>query len=135
MEKTQINNIELVDTYFKAIQNGNMEVLASLVDESVVWHQPGNNKFSGVHHGADSVFALVGGMMEISNGTFKIEKVNIIMANESRVAAMVTFSGQRNNISMSMNGVDILTINQGKITEAWLYSGDQDAEDAFWGKD
>ncbi|EDZ44574.1 conserved hypothetical protein [Rhodobacteraceae bacterium HTCC2083] len=56
------------------------------------------------------------------------------MANGSRVAAVLTFSGQRDGSEMSMLGVDIFTIEGGKITESWLYSADQPAEDAFWGQ-
>ena len=72
--------------------------------------------------------------MEESAGTFKIDSVQSIMANGSRVAAVLTFSGQRDGSEMSMLGVDIFTIEGGKITESWLYSSDQPAEDAFWGQ-
>ena len=36
--------------------------------------------------------------------------------------------------SMSMDGVDVLRLEDGKIVEMWLFSADQAAEDAFWGK-
>lgn len=35
---------------------------------------------------------------------------------------------------MSMAGVDVLRLKDGKIVEMWLFSGDQQAEDAFWGQ-
>jgi hypothetical protein len=35
---------------------------------------------------------------------------------------------------MSMDGVDVLRLKDGKIVEMWLFSGDQVAEDAFWGQ-
>ena len=34
-----------------------------------------------------------------------------------------------------MDGVDLLRIGNGKITEMWLFSADPAAEDAFWGSD
>jgi len=37
-------------------------------------------------------------------------------------------------VEMSMSGVDVMTVSNGQIKEVWLYSEDQAAEDAFWGK-
>ena len=73
-------------------------------------------------------------MMDISGGSFKIDKVHAVMGNGARVAAIVEFSGTRDGAEISMLGVDILTIKDGQISEAWLYSENQAAEDAFWGK-
>ena len=127
-------NITLVENYFKAIQTGDLDTVGASLSPDIIWYQPGQNQFSGVQKGANSVFALIGGMMEISGGSFKIDKVHAVMANGSKVAASVRFSGERDGISMAMNGVDILTIKDGQISGAWLYSEDQAAEDAFWGK-
>ena len=126
-------NIELVKTYFNSIQTGDLETLGSLVAKGIVWNQPGENKFSGQQNGSEAVFALIGGIMEVSGGSFKIDTVHAAMGNGSKVATTVKFSGQSDGASMSMNGVDILTIKDGQIVEAWLYSEDQAAEDAFWG--
>ncbi|WP_371272117.1 nuclear transport factor 2 family protein [Streptomyces sp. cf124] len=56
------------------------------------------------------------------------------MGNGDLVAATIHFTGRRGETSMSMDGVDLLRIENGKITEMWLFSGDQNAEDAFWGR-
>ena len=56
------------------------------------------------------------------------------MSNGSRITAIVEFSGQRDGADISMMGVDILTVKDGQIVEAWLYSADQAAEDDFWGQ-
>ena len=79
------------------------------------------------------MFALIGGLIEVSGGSFKIDTVHAVMGNESKVATTVNFLGQRDGASMSMNGVNILTVKDGQIVEAWLYSEDQAAEDAFYG--
>ena len=72
-------------------------------------------------------------MMQISGGTFKIDEVSSIMASGDQVAAILKFSAQREGAEMSMSGVHVMTISKGQIKEVWLYSGDQAAEDAFWG--
>ncbi len=76
---------------------------------------------------------MIGGMMQVSGGSFRIDTVHAVIGNGSKVATTVKFSGQRDGATMSLNGVDILTVKNGQIVEAWLYSDDQAAEDAFWG--
>jgi hypothetical protein len=113
-----------------------MPTLGSLVAADVDWHQPGHNKLSGPHTGTEAVFGMVGGTVQDSAGTFTIDDVKDvkdIMDNGSQVAATISFSAQRDSAQMALNGVDVFTVENGQITEAWLYSSDQDAENAFWG--
>jgi hypothetical protein len=133
LKEKNMSNTELIAGYFKAIQTGDMPTLGSLVAADVVWHQPGHNKFSGTHTGAEAVFGMIGAMMQDSAGSFKIVDVKDVMGNGSQVAATISFSAQRDGAQMALNGVDVFTVENGQITEVWLYSSDQDAEDAFWG--
>ncbi|GAQ50275.1 nuclear transport factor 2 family protein [Streptomyces acidiscabies] len=126
-------NIDLARTYFQAVQTGDMATLGDLLDEAITWHQPGANQFSGDHNGQGAVFQMLGGMMEASQGTFAIDEVHTVMTNGDLVTATIHFTGRRGDTSMSMDGVDVLRIENGKITEMWLFSEDPAAEDAFWG--
>ncbi|MDQ0687226.1 ketosteroid isomerase-like protein [Streptomyces achromogenes] len=124
-------NLDLARAYFQAVQTGDMAALGGLSDEQIVWHQPGANQFSGDHKGQGAVFQMLGGMMEASQGTFAIDKIHSLLGNGDLVAATIHFTGRRGDTSMAM---DLLRIQNGKITEMWLFSGDQNAEDAFWGR-
>jgi uncharacterized protein len=126
-------NIDIAHAYFQAVRTGDMATVGELLDQAIVWHQPGANQFSGEHKGRDAVFAMLGAMMETSRGTFAIDKVHTLMANGDLVAATIHFGGRRDDTSMSMDGVDLLRVEGGKITEMWLFSGDPATEDAFWG--
>jgi ketosteroid isomerase-like protein len=126
-------NIDIARTYFQAVQTGDMAALGDLLDADIVWHQPGAHRFSGDHKGQGAVFGMLGQMMETSQGTFAIDKIHTLMGNGDMVAAHIHFTGRRGDTSMAMDGVDLLRIQNGKITEMWLFSGDQAAEDAFWG--
>ena len=101
----------------------------------VVWHQPGVNRFSGDRVGIESVVAMLGGMMEVSEGSFRLVVTGPAMVNGEFVAVPVRFSGTRATGSMDMTGIDLLTIREGKIVEVHLFSEDGPAEDAFWGQD
>ncbi|PPG28625.1 ketosteroid isomerase [Pseudoclavibacter sp. RFBG4] len=121
-------------TYFSALGQGDIPTVMAQFSETVVWNQPGANQFSGTHHGLDGVGALLGGMMEASQGTFQLAVTGPAMVNGDLVAVPVRFTGQRADASMDMAGIDLLTIKDGKIVEAHLFSENSEAEDAFWGR-
>ncbi|MDQ1017586.1 nuclear transport factor 2 family protein [Streptomyces afghaniensis] len=127
-------NVDIAGEYFQAVQKGDLPKVGELLAEEIVWHQPGANRFSGEHKGRDAVFAMLGGMMEASQGSFAIDTIHALMGNGDMVAASIHFAGRREDASMSMDGVDVLRLKDGKIVEMWLFSGDQVAEDAFWGQ-
>jgi hypothetical protein len=43
------------------VQTGDQATLGSLLSPEIVWHQPGNNRFSGVHRGIPAVGGIAGG--------------------------------------------------------------------------
>lgn len=123
----------VVGTYFTALGEGRVSEAMSLLAPDVQWHQPGANRFSGVHVGPEAVGALVGGMMEVSGGSFAIAPTGPLMGNGELVVAPVHFSGAREGISLDQDGVDLLTVRDGRIVEVRLFSADGPAEDLFWG--
>ncbi|HSF97502.1 MAG TPA: nuclear transport factor 2 family protein [Ornithinibacter sp.] len=130
---TQQTAATVAATYFDALSRGDMPTAMAQFSSSVTWHQPGENQFSGEHHGMDGVGALLGGMMQASQGSFQLAVSGPAMVNGDVVAVPVRFSGRREGAEMDMAGVDLLTVRDGKITEVHLFSEDGAAEDAFWG--
>lgn len=130
---TPQKNIALVRSYFDAVAQGDLETVGRIFSDDIVWHQPGNGSLSGTHRGKEAVFNLLGRFMERSGGTFRIDSVGPLMAQGDRVATPLHFRAEKPGASMAMSGVDVLRIDAGRICEAWLFSEDQAAEDAFWG--
>jgi ketosteroid isomerase-like protein len=127
-------NIQLVSLYFASLAKGDLQTLGSLFADDVIWHQPGKGRLSKTYHGKQDLFALFGQFMEISAGSFKIDSLTDVMENGDLVAATLHFSARKTNgQSVSMNGVDLMKIKDGKIKEVYLFSGDSAAEDEFWG--
>ena len=129
-----MKNIDIAKAYIKAVQTGDQATLGSIIAPGVVWHQPGNNQFSGTHRGMAAVGPMLSKMMEVSNGTFSISRADHYMANGDSVAITLAFSGEANGIALEQPGVDLLRIDGGKIVEVWLFSSDQGQEDLFWGQ-
>ncbi|RXJ73287.1 ketosteroid isomerase [Veronia nyctiphanis] len=128
------DNIKMIEAYFSSLAAGDMETFAGFFAENVVWHQPGKNKYSGAKNGFRVIGQMIGGMMQDTQGTFVVKQNGDVMANGNLVSVEVAFSGKKGNTSIDMTGHDLFKIKDGKIVEVWLFSEDQKAEDAFWGK-
>lgn len=128
----EIQNKEVIQTYFNCLAKGDLDRLGKLFADDVIWHQPGHGELSKTYHGKKQLFALFGQFMMISQGSFKINEVKSILVNGDLVTATLHFSAAKPGKSISMDGVDLMKVQDGKITEVWLFSGDQEAEDAFW---
>lgn len=129
-----MTNIDIAKAYINAVQTGDQAALGNLLSPQVVWHQPGNNRFSGTKHGMAEFGTMLGGMMEVSGGTFAITRANRYLANGDLVAIEIEFAGEREGAKLSQPGIDLLRIADGRIVEVWLFSSDPEQEDAFWGR-
>ncbi len=125
-------NIEIVQSYVDSLSKGDMETVGQLLADDVVWHQPGSSHLSGLYNGKQKVFAHLGQFMELSGNTFRVSKVEAVMGNGNMVSATMHFMAERLGRNLSMDGVDVMRIDGGKIKEVWLFSSEQAKEDAFW---
>lgn len=129
---SDVQNTKILQTYVDALSKGDMDTVGKLLADDVIWHQPGASHLSGLHSGKQKIFAHLGKFMELSDNTFRVTKVGSVMANGDMVSATLHFMAERLGRKLSMDGVDVMRIEGGKIKEVWLFSGDQAAEDAFW---
>jgi uncharacterized protein len=127
-----IENIMLVERYVDALKNGEMEKVGQLLSDDVIWHQPGKGHLSGIYRGKQNLFPHLGKFTELSNNTFRVDNAGTVMANGDLVSTTLHFVAEREGRHLSMDGVDLMRIEGGKIKEVWLFSADQAAEDAFW---
>ncbi|GGM71598.1 ketosteroid isomerase [Lentzea pudingi] len=126
--------LAVATTYFEALESGDFATVAAQFAEDVVWHQPGDNRFSGAHRGGDAVGAMIGGMMSVSEGTFSLKRDAPLMVNGELVAASVRWTAKRSGAEMDGTGVDLMRVVDGEVTEVWLFTADPAEEDAFWGR-
>ena len=129
-----MSNIDIAKAYIKSVQTGDQATFGSLCAPDIIWHQPGNNQFSGTKNGMAEIGPMLGGMMQASGGSFAITKANRYLANGDMVAVEIEFAGDHDGKKLSQPGIDLMRIKDGKIVEMWLFSSDPAQEDAFWGK-
>lgn len=124
--------IEKVRQFYTALAQGDFETVGALLSDDLVWHQPGKGALSGVYSGKQNVFAHLGRMAQLSNGTFAIDQVDYVTENGDLVVAAIGFAVSANRHSMEMRGVDLFRFDNDLIKEVWLFSERIDEEDRFW---
>jgi len=126
-------NEDLVRRGYAAFSTGDMATLDELFADDITWHASGRSVVSGDFEGKEAVFAYFGRLVQETGGTFRIE-VHDVLANDEHVVALTTASAERQGKSLeNAKGVQIFHIRDGKVTESWFHSGDQYADDAFFG--
>jgi ketosteroid isomerase-like protein len=116
---------------YAAFTAGDMEALAELFAEDVVWHTPGHNPLSGDYQGRDATFASFAREFELSDGTYAVE-LHDVLADDHHTVALLRSTAHRDGKALDMNYVLVFHIGGGKITEAWELWTDQGVLDEFW---
>ena len=130
--------IEKVHQFYTALAQGDFETVGALLSDDLVWYQPGKGSLSGVYRGKQNIFAHLGRMAQLSNGTFAIDQVDYVTENGDLVVAAIRFAVSASGHSMEMKGVGLFRFENGLIKEVWLFSERIDEEDRFgrhWHKD
>ena len=125
--------LNVVSGFLKAVQQGDQAGLKLFLDPDVVWHEPGNNRFSGVQKGRAAALAMIGGMYEVSQGSLQLSEIKWLTANGNQVAALLHFKANRPGATMEINCIDVYTVKNGKIVGLRTFTDDQKMEDAFFG--
>lgn len=123
---------EVVAAYSVALAQGDIPTAFSHFSPSARWHQPGNHRLSGTKNGLDEIGKMLGEMMEITDGSLTVIPTGDLMSNGKFVSFPVHFTGKNGEKTIDMTGVDLFEVVDEKIVQVWLFSEDQDAEDAFW---
>jgi ketosteroid isomerase-like protein len=125
-------NVDVLRRAYEAFSAGDMDAMHALLADDVVWHISGRSPIAGDYHGKEQVFGFFGKLGELSGGTFSLS-IHDILANDTHGVALVTASGSRNGKNLSARGAHVTHLRDGKITEFWLASADDQIEvDEFW---
>jgi uncharacterized protein len=124
-------NEKVIRDGLHAFASGDMEAMRNFLAQDVIWHSPGRNQLAGDYKGLDETLGLFGKLFEITGGTFRLE-VHDVLANDDHGIILSTATAQREGRQLRDNGVQVLHLKDGKVTESWLHPGDQYAADQFF---
>jgi ketosteroid isomerase-like protein len=125
-------NAALLRKGYAAFGSGDMATVDALFADDVVWHVAGRSPIAGEHKGKEQVFGtFFAALGERSGGTFTIE-LDYIVADDAHAVAMVRHSASHGGRTLATRDVDVYTIRDGRIVEAWSTGFDPYENDAFW---
>jgi uncharacterized protein len=124
-------NLELLRRGYAAYGSGDMDTINELFADDVVWHIGGRSTLSGDYEGKEQVFGFFAKLLELSDGTSKVE-VHDLLANDDHGVAVVKESATRSGRSHEGNAVHVFHLRDGQVTEFWDAQTDQYAADEFW---
>jgi len=124
-------NVDLLNKGYDAFEKGDLDTLRQLFTDDVVFHVTGRSQLSGDYRGQDEVFGFFGKLVELTGGTFKLER-HAVLADDEHGTVLSTATGERNGKSLSLKGVDVFHFAGGRVSEFWGLVEDQYAEDEFF---
>jgi uncharacterized protein len=125
-------NEELLRTGYAAFGAGDMAAVQALFSDDISWHNSGSNAISGNFRGHDEVFAMFGRIMEVTDGTFRLD-IHDILANDTHGVVLLTAHGTRDGQDVSVRETNVWDLDDGKATEFWDFAQDSVALDRLFG--
>ena len=125
-------NVDLLNRGYDAFEKGDLDTLLQLFTDDIVFHVPGRSQVAGDYRGQDEVFGFFGRLVELTGGSFKIERHHVL-ADDSHGSVLSTTTAQRDGKNLSVKGVDVFHFEGDRVSEIWTFVDDQYADDEFFG--
>jgi len=125
-------NAAIARTAIEAFSRGDMAAMLELVDDAIVWHSPGTNRFSGKFEGKAAVIGRFARMAEAGIATTL--DIHDVVGNDDHVVALVNATvTSADGRSYQTPQVQAMHIRDGRCVEFWGMNQDQAAMDEILG--
>ena len=125
-------NVTRITDAYAAFAKGDLAVLEDFFAENVLWHEGGRNQITGDYRGREAVFGLFGKLMEITEGSFRVD-LHTVLADDEHGVALVVLTASRGGRSVEVNEAHVFHMRDGKVVEFWNASTDMYAFDEVLG--
>jgi uncharacterized protein (TIGR02246 family) len=123
---------DVVKRMYAAINAGDVAAAAACFAPDAVWILPGRGPMAGAHRGVQEIhenfFARIG---PLSGGTFRAELLDVA-EGERYVVAVQRATAEHGGLTLDVTGCQLMTVEDGRITEVRGHYSDQYALDEFW---
>ena len=125
-------NVTRIRDGYTGFAKGDFAVLTDLFADDLLWHDSGRNQLSGDYRGREAVFGLFGKLMEVTEGSFRID-LRALFADDDRGVALVILAASRGGRASRSGKPHVFHMRDGKVVEFWNASADQYAFDELIG--
>jgi uncharacterized protein len=125
-------NEELLNTYFKAAESGDLETLGEIFADNITAHIAGNHTLSGDYQGKEAVFGFFGKVAERSRGTARLN-LQEALTDDWFAVALVEVAGRAGRETLDgERAVLVLRVQSGRFVELWSHHYDQQKMNRAW---
>jgi len=121
----------LIRRAYQDFEAGDLDRLRVVMDENVVWHEPGRSPLAGDYGGVEGVLDLLKTLKDGSANTFRIEVLGVLSEPERAVVFQRETACLGDKVLDDLAVVDF-EIHHQKITEVSVYHEDLYQFDSFW---
>jgi uncharacterized protein len=125
-------NVARIRDGYAAFAKGDFAVLNDLFAEDLLWHEPGQNQLSGDYRGRDAVYGLFGKLIEVTEGSLRVD-LDAAFADDEHAVALVVVTAGRGGQSVQVNAAQVFQMRDGKVVEFWSLPADPNAFDEIIG--
>jgi ketosteroid isomerase-like protein len=128
-------NIENTKKAYAAFSAGDIATVIDLITPDCVWHVGGRSAAAGTYVGHDQILGYFAKLMELSEGTFKVDLLDVAELPATRmVISLVNSTVIRNGATIDVRMVQLSREDEaGHLAECWWFSEDQYLQDASLG--
>ncbi|HXX90475.1 MAG TPA: nuclear transport factor 2 family protein [Acidimicrobiales bacterium] len=116
---------------FEDFESGDLDLLNVVMGPDVVWHEPGRSALAGDYRGPEAVLGFLGQLKARSNGTFRVEILDVLSEPE-RAVVFLRETATRGEMALDVIAAVDFEIHHQKITEVTVYHADTYQFDEFW---
>jgi uncharacterized protein len=116
---------------YEAFAKGDMAGVSKVSADDIVWRWPGRHPLARDGHSREQLFETLGQIAQETSGTFRIELRDVV-GFDGRVVALLTVQAERNGRRLSVDGVHVFRVENGKAVEALYIYDDPYAVDEFF---
>jgi ketosteroid isomerase-like protein len=125
-------NVARIRDGYAAFAKGDFETLNDLFAEDVRWHEGGRNQLAGDYRGRDAVYGMFGRLMELTEGSFRVD-VQALLADDDHGVALVNETASRGGRHAETFNAHIFRMHDGMVVEFWDAATDQYTFDELLG--
>jgi ketosteroid isomerase-like protein len=106
-----------------AFRAQDLEALARLIDDDVVWHVPGSGPLAGDVRGRGALFEWFRRLRDVTRGTFTLEEHDVL-GNDDHVVALSIMGAMRDGAPITVTVISVFHYRNGRQVERWFHPTD-----------
>ena len=116
-----MDNEQVIRALYAARARRDWEAVGALFADEIAYHEPGEEDHSGTFRGRDEVVALLRKLVEVTEGSFQLEPVDVLHLDEHS-ALTVRWWAERAGVRSQGQEIAVYRLQDGKVTEVTFFN-------------